>query len=97
MRILSQTMMSALYGVVLNVTLASQLKAHSGITMKMMNQLTNAVTAKELPAQLVPTMRHILFHGYRNTLVVAFILGAICLTISVAVAIKKGKTSVDNN
>lgn len=97
LRILSQTMMSALYGVVLNVTLASQLKAHSGITMKMMNQLTNAVTAKELPAQLVPTMRHILFHGYRNTLVVAFILGAICLTISVAVALKKGKTSVDNN
>ncbi len=97
LRILSQTMMSALYGVVLNVTLASQLKNHSGITMKMMNQLTNAVTAKKLPAQLVPTMRNILFHGYRNTMVVAFILGAICLVISVSVAVKRsnGRTTMN--
>lgn len=97
LRILSQTMMSALYGVVLNVTLASQLKTHSGITMKMMNQLTNAVTAKKLPAQLVPTMRNILFHGYRNTMVVAFILGAICLVISVSVAVKRsnGRTTMN--
>lgn len=97
LRILSQTMMSALYGVVLNVTLASQLKTHSGITMKMMNQLTNAVTAKKLPEQLVPTMRNILFHGYRNTMVVAFILGAICLVISVSVAVKRsnGRTTMN--
>ncbi len=93
LRILSQTMMSALYGVVLNVTLASQLKTHSKITMKMMNQLTNAVTAKKLPTQLVPTMRHILFHGYRNTMVLAFILGVICLIISVSVAFKQSKPS----
>lgn len=89
LRILSQTMMSALYGVVLNVTLAAELKEHHGITMKMMNQLTNAATAKNLPPQLMPVMRHILYHGYRNTMVVAFLLGAVCLVIASSVAIRQ--------
>lgn len=91
LRILSQTMMSALYGVVLNVTLESELAKHHGITMKMMNQLTNAATAKNLSVGLIPTMRNILFHGYRNTMIVAFVLGAGCLLIAVTVAIKQSR------
>lgn len=92
LRILSQTMMSALYGVVLNVTLADELKKHSGITMKMMNQLTNAATAKKL-ATLMPTMKHILYLGYRNTILLAFALGAVCLVIALTVAIKQSRVA----
>lgn len=39
-RILAQTVMAAVYGVIMNLALASGINSHSNITMKMMNELS---------------------------------------------------------
>ncbi|WP_367342760.1 MFS transporter [Limosilactobacillus sp.] len=89
LRILSQTMMSAVYGVVLNNTLAEHLRSHHGITMTMMNKLTNAATAKDLPQDLMPIMRHILYDAYHNIMYVGLGLTLVALILSIIVAIRK--------
>lgn len=91
LRILSQTMMSAVYGVVLTNALNHGVRTHHGITMGMLNRLSNAKTAVGLPKAQLPEMRHILFQGYYNIIVVAFILIIICLALSVTVAIRHSR------
>ena len=41
-RILAQTVMAAVYGVIMNLALASGINTHSNITMHMMNELSEA-------------------------------------------------------
>lgn len=89
LRILSQTMMSAVYGVVLNNTLANHLRHHHEITMTMMNKLTNAATAKGLPAHLMPLMRHILYDAYHNIMYVGLGLTLFVLMLALLVALYK--------
>ena len=91
LRILSQTLMSAVYGVVLTNALTDGVRTHHGITMGMLNRLSNAKTAGGLPQAQLPTMRHILFQGYYNIMVVAFILIIVCLILAVTVAISHGR------
>ena len=73
-RILAQTVMAAVYGVIMNLALASGINSHSNITMKMMNELSDAKSAKLLPQQLLPEMREIFHSGIHEIMAVSFIL-----------------------
>ena len=91
MRILSQTFMSAIYGVILNNALLQGIKHHHGITMGMLNKLSNAKTASSLPGALLPEMRHILYNGYRNIVITALTLITISLVMVVVMWIRNRK------
>ncbi len=73
-RILAQTVMAAVYGVIMNLNLASGVQTHKGITMTMMNKLSDAQSAKSLPQNLVPTMRTIFHGGIKEIMLVSLIL-----------------------
>lgn len=88
LRILSQTLMSAVYGVILNQELFHGVQTHHGITLRMLNQLSNAKTANHLPGQLLPAMRTILFNGYRNIVIAAVILIIISLVVGISLGWK---------
>ncbi|HJA46598.1 MAG TPA: MFS transporter [Candidatus Limosilactobacillus excrementigallinarum] len=83
LRILSQTLMSAVYGVILNHELFLGVQQHHGITLRMLNQLSNAKTAVDLPKSLLPMMRGILYQGYRNIIWAAVVLIVVSLVIVV--------------
>ena len=83
LRILSQTLMAAAYGVILNNQLFKGVQHSHGITMTMLNKLSNAETAGSLPKALVPTMRNILYNGYRDIIIAAIILIVVSLLIVV--------------
>lgn len=80
-RILSQTFMSSIYGVILNQALSAGVRTHPAITMGMLNQLTNSQTAGHLPDRLLPQMRAILFAGMHNIMVTALGLVAIIVVL----------------
>ena len=65
-RILAQTVMAAVYGVIMNVQLAQGVAENSGITMNMLNKLSDAASAKSLPQSLLPTMRNIFHLGLQE-------------------------------
>lgn len=73
-RILAQTVMAAVYGVIMNLALASGINTHSNITMHMMNELSDAKSAKLLPQSLLPEMRKIFHSGIHEIMAVSFIL-----------------------
>ncbi|MFC6295497.1 MFS transporter [Lactiplantibacillus daoliensis] len=83
-RMLGQTFMSSIYSVVLNQSLTQGVAQSDGkISMSMMNQLSDANSAKGLPARLLPAMRTILHTGLHHIMLLAFVL----LVIGVAVNI----------
>lgn len=73
-RILAQTVMAAVYGVIMNLALARGVQTHHGITMNMMNKLSDAQAAKSLPRELLPEMRQIFHSGLREIMICALIL-----------------------
>ncbi|MBC9720698.1 MAG: MFS transporter [Lactobacillus sp.] len=73
-RILAQTVMAAVYGVIMNLALASGINTHSNITMHMMNELSDAKSAKLLPQYLLPEMRKFFHSGIHEIMAVSFIL-----------------------
>lgn len=73
-RILAQTVMAAVYGVIMNLKLASGVQAHSNITMAMMNKLSDAKSAKTLPQDLLPMMRSIFHSGIKEIVLVSLAL-----------------------
>ena len=81
-RILAQTVMAAVYGVIMNLNLASGVSSHPGITITMMNKLSDAKSAKLLPQNLVPTMRNILHPGIKEIMLVSVILLVIALVLN---------------
>jgi MFS family permease len=81
-RILAQTVMSAVYGVIMNLALARGVAQHPAISMKMMNELSDAQTAKLLPQHLLPTMRQIFYQGIKEIMLVSLILLAISLVMN---------------
>jgi MFS family permease len=85
LRILSQTLMSAVYGVILNHQLFLGVQHHRGITLRMLNQLSNAKTAVHLPKRLLPTMRTILYQGYRDIIWAAVVLIVLALVIVITI------------
>ncbi|WP_301875861.1 MFS transporter [Limosilactobacillus oris] len=89
LRILSQTLMAAVYGVILNQELFRGVQQYHGdITIRMLNKLSNAETANQLPHALVPTMRQILYSGYRNIVIAAVVLIVLSLLIVVPLALR---------
>lgn len=73
-RILAQTVMAAIYGVIMNFALGRGVATHHGITMSMMNKLSDAASAKSLPTNLLPTMRQIFYNGLREIMLCSTIL-----------------------
>lgn len=73
-RILAQTVMAAVYGVIMNLSLEHGIAHRTDITMSMMNKLSDAETAKSLPQHLLPEMRTIFHSGIKEIMLVSFIL-----------------------
>lgn len=73
-RILAQTMMAAIYGVIMNLSLEHGIANHANITMTMMNKLSDAQSARTLPHHLLPVMRSIFHSGIKEIMLVSFIL-----------------------
>lgn len=73
-RILAQTVMAAVYGVIMNAALAQGINQHKNITMSMMNKLSDAKSAQSLPHHLLPLMRSIFHNGIHEIMAVSFIL-----------------------
>lgn len=85
-RILSQTFMSSIYGVILNHALNAGVKRTNGqVTMNMLNKLSNAKVVDQLPKSLIPTMRHIMTSGIHNIMLTAVILLVLVVIILVGV------------
>ena len=73
-RILAQTVMAAVYGVIMNLALARGVASYNNITMNMLNKLSDAQSAKSLPSELIPQMRQIFYSGLREIMICALIL-----------------------
>lgn len=74
-RTLSQTFTTSIFGIVLANSLKNGIaNAHDKITMKMMNELSNASSANNLPHHLLPQMRRILYSGLHNVMLLALII-----------------------
>ncbi|WP_125583823.1 MFS transporter [Levilactobacillus cerevisiae] len=85
-RILSQTFMSSIYGVILNQALNSGVKAsHGQVTMGMLNKLSNSQVVGELPQALLPTMRQIMYNGLHHIMLTA--LGLVLVVVIILVII----------
>ncbi|AVK63700.1 MFS transporter [Lactobacillus sp. CBA3606] len=83
-RMLGQTFMASIYSVVLNQALTTGVRqAHGNITMTMLNQLSDATSARTLPVQLIPAMRAILYTGLHHIMGLAFGLLVLGLVINV--------------
>ena len=64
----------SVYGVIMNLNLASGVSSHPGITITMMNKLSDAESAKSLPTALLPIMRRIFHSGIIEIMYVALFL-----------------------
>lgn len=74
-RILGQTLMASIYGVLMNVALNRGVKRSGGkITLAMMNKLSDAKSARNLPQELLPQMRAIMHSGIQIIMTVALML-----------------------
>jgi hypothetical protein len=62
--------------------LARGVAQHPAISMKMMNELSDAQTAKLLPQHLLPTMRAIFHQGIHEIMLVSLILLAAALLLN---------------
>lgn len=92
-RILSQTFMSSIYGVILSQALAAGVRANHGhITMGMLNQLSNSQTAGNLPTAWLPKMRLILFTGMHHIMLTA--LGLVLVVVILLVVLIKRQHAV---
>lgn len=84
LRMLSQTLAAAIFGLLMNGALYRGIAAsHGTITMAMLDKLSNATTNASLPAALVPQMRSILYSGLRSIMVMglALMLGALAVNV----------------
>ncbi len=81
-RSLAQTIMLAIYGIVMNATLAEGVARHSQIKLGMLNALINPQTAQKLPIHLLPTLRNVLASGVHNVFLAALGLVIIALGIN---------------
>lgn len=81
-RILAQTIMAAVYGVIMNMELARGVRENHGITMSMLNKLSDASSAKSLPQHLLPTMRNIFHLGLQEIMWCAAALLVVALLLN---------------
>ncbi|WP_125709653.1 MDR family MFS transporter [Companilactobacillus zhongbaensis] len=78
LRTIGQSLMVSVDGIILNTALANGAANNKNITVDMMNKLIDPQTANQLPAELMPKMRQILFSGLHNI----YVAGAILLVIA---------------
>lgn len=81
-RILAQTIMAAVYGVIMNVNLAAGVQSHNHITMAMLNKLSDAKSSKLLPPNLLLPMRDIFHSGIKEIMLVSLILLIIAFVLN---------------
>lgn len=81
-RTLGQTFMSAIFGALLSLSTMGQV--HGPITSRMINKLTDASTAKNLPADLLPQLRTILFNGLHLIMFVGLAIVVVALVVNFA-------------
>lgn len=82
-RMISQTVMAAVYGVIMNMALGHGVKNSGGkISLSMMNKLSDVEAAKSLPKDLLPQMRVIFHQGLREIMICASILLVISLVVN---------------
>ncbi|KRN28678.1 transporter, major facilitator family protein [Lactobacillus selangorensis] len=74
-RMLSQTFMASILGIILNQALFKGVRnSHGRITLKMMNNLSDAASIHLLPKNLIPQMRVILHNGLHNIMLVSLLI-----------------------
>lgn len=81
-RILAQTVMAAVYGVIMNIAIAGGIRQYPNITLNMMNKMSDAKSAETLPKALLPTMKEIFHTGLRNIMICATVLLVIALILN---------------
>ena len=83
-RILGQTIMISIYGIILNKRMAEQLiiQQAKGVEPEMMNELINPLTAINLDPNLVPILRDILYVGVHNVFYYGFFTVLLALIIN---------------
>ncbi|RRK10204.1 MFS transporter [Lactiplantibacillus garii] len=79
-RTLGQTFMSAIFGAVLSLSTASQVGGR--VTTHMINQLTDASSARTLPQALLPQLHTILFNGIHLIMVTGLVLVVVAIVIN---------------
>lgn len=79
-RTLGQTFMSAIFGAILSLSTSSQIRRP--LTSRMINKLTDSSTAKDLPPDLIPQLRTILFNGLHLIMVIGLGLIIVALIIN---------------
>ncbi|MGL4535874.1 MAG: MDR family MFS transporter, partial [Weissella cibaria] len=90
-RAMVQTMMTTVYGVVLNVSMAIALRGHSNLKFNELNELIDPNTAKNLPASHIAPLRDIMTFGLHNIFWVGALLmiGAIATNMWATRQLKK--------
>ncbi|MGV0167043.1 MDR family MFS transporter [Furfurilactobacillus sp. WILCCON 0119] len=91
-RSLGQTFMLAVYGIVMNTTLAHGAETHAHVSVGMLNDLINPQTARDLPAHLLPTLRQIMSQGVHNVFWVA--LGLVVVALLANIIFDRPKATV---
>ncbi|NOV58894.1 MFS family permease [Clostridium beijerinckii] len=92
LRILSQTFMSSIYGVILNNALNKGVaESHGEVTIEALNKLSDSQSAGDLPKNLLPLMKQIMYGGLHNIMLVALVLLAIALVLNIGIQLKVKK------
>jgi len=82
-RTLGQTFMASIFGAVLSLSTASHTAASNGkITTAMINKLSDADTARDLPQTLLPAMRTILYDGLHMIMLIGLVLVVISFILN---------------
>lgn len=92
-RMLSQTFTASIFAIIMNHALKQGIQqSHGQITMKMMNELSDASNLSHLPANLLPQMRIIFHHGLQNIMIMGCVLLLIAFAVNIwALQIEKRK------
>lgn len=89
LRILSQTFMSSIYGVILNHALIKGVvEAHGKITIAMLNKLNDSQSVGNLPKNLLPSMKQIMYGGLHNIMLIALVLLVIALIFNIGIQLR---------
>lgn len=82
-RTLGQTLLVSIYGIVMNRALSRGTVEHQNVTIDQLNQLIDPLKAQGLPADLLPTLRQILYQGLHQIYIVAAIIIAVAIVCNV--------------
>lgn len=84
--------MSSIYGVILNNALNKGVaESHGEVTIEALNKLSDSQSAGDLPKNLLPLMKQIMYGGLHNIMLVALVLLAIALVLNIGIQLKVKK------